>query len=92
MRILFIQLGRIGDMILSTPVFRAIKEKYPDAEINVIAGRHNYSVISNNPRINKIIIHKKPPVFVLINIFRIRKHFYDYLKRLYTEFILLSKS
>lgn len=79
MRILFVQLGRIGDMILSTPVFRSIKEKFPEAEIDVIAGRHNYSVLSNNPRINKIIIHKKPPFLVLVNIFRIRKHFYDYL-------------
>jgi ADP-heptose:LPS heptosyltransferase len=79
MKILIVQLGRIGDMILATPVFHAIKAKYPFAEIDVIAGRHNHSIIENNPYINDIIIHKKPPINILINIFRIRKKTYDYL-------------
>ena len=30
MRIAVVQLGRIGDMILQTPIFKIIKEKYPE--------------------------------------------------------------
>ncbi len=79
MKILIIQLGKIGDMILATPMLRAIKDKYPDAKIDIVAGRHNYSVIKNNPLIDNIIIHKKPPLYLLIDIFRLRRKTYDYL-------------
>jgi len=79
MKILIVQLGRIGDMILATPLFKAIAKKYPDAEIDVIAGRHNYNIIKNNPYINDIIVHRKPPLYILLNIFRIRRKTYNYL-------------
>lgn len=59
MRIAFIQLGRVGDMILCTPAFSAIKSKFPDAELYVIAGAGNYSVLDNNPYIDKVIPYRK---------------------------------
>lgn len=62
MKIQIVQLGRIGDMILATPLFYAIKNKYPQAKIDIITGTKNYKVISDNPRINKIkILDKRPP-------------------------------
>jgi heptosyltransferase-4 len=79
MKIMIVQLGRIGDMILATPMIKAIAEKYPEAEIDVIAGRHNYTIIENNPFINEIIVHRKQPLYVIINLFRIRKKTYNYL-------------
>ncbi len=59
MKIAFIQLGRVGDMILCTPAFSAIKSKYPYAELCVIAGAGNYSVLKNNPYIDKVIPYRK---------------------------------
>lgn len=61
MKIQIVQLGRIGDMILATPLFSAIKNKYPDALIDIITGTKNYKVISENPHINKIKILDKTP-------------------------------
>ncbi|MGA2296363.1 MAG: lipopolysaccharide heptosyltransferase family protein, partial [FCB group bacterium] len=78
MKILIVQLGRIGDMILATPMFRAVREKYPDAEIHVLAGKHNFFVINNNPRIDKIYIHKKNPFNIIKNILALKKEKYDY--------------
>lgn len=78
MKILFIQLGRIGDMLLLTPLFRAVKEKYPDALIDIIASRRNYNIIINNPNLNDIIIYEKSPVKFLNTIRKVRKNFYDY--------------
>jgi ADP-heptose:LPS heptosyltransferase len=79
MKIMIVQLGRIGDMILATPMIKAIAEKYPEAEIDIIAGRHNYTIIENNPFVNDIIVHRKQPLYVIINLFRIRKKAYSYL-------------
>ena len=78
MRIAVVQLGRIGDMILQTPIFKIIKEKYPDSLIDVISGRHNNIVLKNNPRINEIIVYEKNPVKLLSLIMKLRNIHYDY--------------
>lgn len=56
-RILIIpQLTRIGDLVLTTPTFRAIKEKYPDAYLGVALSKKTVGIIKNNPYIDKIFI------------------------------------
>ncbi|MBI1974283.1 MAG: glycosyltransferase family 9 protein [Candidatus Zambryskibacteria bacterium] len=59
------QFKRIGDIVCSTPVFRAIKEKYPESRITVIVSSMAAGVLKNNPRVDEIIIvedywHKFP--------------------------------
>lgn len=72
------QLGKIGDMILLTAVFKAIKEKYPDASVSVLAGRRNHFILKNNPNIDKIYIYEKTPVKIIKLICRLRQQKYDY--------------
>jgi ADP-heptose:LPS heptosyltransferase len=79
MNFAIVQLGRFGDMILATTMFRAIKEKYPCSKLHVIAGRHNYSIIENNPRIDSILIYEKSPLKLLKFIISLRKLKLDYL-------------
>lgn len=79
MKILVILLGRIGDMILLTPVFSSIKAKYPQAEIHVLAGRHNYKVIESNPNVDKIILFQKSPIKLINLIISLVRIKYDYL-------------
>src|SRR3989338_6836288 len=56
-RILIIpQLTRIGDLVLTTPTFCAIKEKYPDAYLGVALSKKTVGIIKNNPYIDKIFI------------------------------------
>ncbi len=56
-RILFIRIDRIGDLVLSTPAFKAIKEKYPEAELTVLASAANHSLLAGNPHVSRVIIH-----------------------------------
>ena len=59
-RILVIpQLTRIGDLICSTPVFRAIKLFYPDSYLAVLVSNKVHGIIKNNPRINEAIIYEE---------------------------------
>ena len=37
LKILVYQVGNIGDLIVSTPVYRALREKYPEAEITLLS-------------------------------------------------------
>ena len=48
------QLTRIGDLVCATPVFRAIKEKYPRAYLGVAISKKSAGIIKNNPRTDEI--------------------------------------
>lgn len=79
MKIILVQLGTIGDMILLTPIFKMLKYNLPQAELYAIASRHNYQIIKNNPHIKKFFVYKKsfPEIF---NFFlELRKYNFDYL-------------
>lgn len=47
-RIAVAQMGRLGDMVCTTPVFRALKERYPGSEILVVGVPGNAELIKNH--------------------------------------------
>ncbi len=55
MKILVINTKFIGDLILSTPGFAALREKYPNAEIVLMTRKGFEATLRNNPNINRII-------------------------------------
>lgn len=54
--ILVIKMSAIGDVILSVPSLRAIREKYPDADIKVLVGLESREVLDGCPYINDKIV------------------------------------
>ncbi len=54
-RILLIQLRAIGDVLLTTPAVRAVKQRFPDAEIDFVANTIPAESLHNNPNIHEII-------------------------------------
>ncbi len=48
--------NKIGDMIISTILFREIKKKYPHIKIFVLCGKSNKIILQNNPYIDKIFV------------------------------------
>ena len=77
-KFLIMQLGRFGDLILFTPIFRMIKEKFPGIELHLLAGRKNYEVVIGNPFIDKIIKFDKSPTKLLSTLYQIRRNKYKY--------------
>lgn len=53
-KILVIRLSSIGDIVLTTPVVRALNEQIPSAEIHFLVKNNFASVVENNPHIDKI--------------------------------------
>jgi ADP-heptose:LPS heptosyltransferase len=49
------QLTRIGDVICTTPVFRAIKKAYPNSHIAVFVSVMTSSLMAHNPYVDEII-------------------------------------
>ncbi|OGQ34293.1 MAG: hypothetical protein A3A85_03925 [Deltaproteobacteria bacterium RIFCSPLOWO2_01_FULL_42_9] len=54
-KILVIQAAKIGDLICSTPVFRVVKKRYPDAHLTAIVNPAVRGLLEYNPYINEII-------------------------------------
>ena len=54
--ILVVKLSSIGDVIMTTPILKHIKNKYPNAKISFLVETESYKVIENNPYIDEIII------------------------------------
>jgi len=55
-RVLIIRSDAIGDMILTTPLFRALKSRHPELRLWVAASDRNAQVIDADPDIEKIIV------------------------------------
>ncbi len=53
--ILVIQTAFLGDLILTTPLFREVKKKFPDSRLTVIVNKGTESVLEANPHIDEII-------------------------------------
>jgi len=62
-RILVITLSNAGDIILTTPVIKALKEEFPGARIDVMVGPAGREIFERDPAVFKLIIYdKKLPI------------------------------
>jgi ADP-heptose:LPS heptosyltransferase len=55
-KILIIRFSSIGDIVLTTPVIRCLKEQLPDAEIHFLTKKRFEPVVSANPGLAKIFV------------------------------------
>jgi ADP-heptose:LPS heptosyltransferase len=55
-RVLFLRHDRIGDMILSTGILRAIAESHPTIQLDVLASRANAPVLRNESYVREVIV------------------------------------
>ena len=77
-KVLMLRYDRIGDMVITTPVFRELKKSYPNIEINVLASHTNYIILKNNPYIDNIYLNNKNNIFLdLPVLFKLRKKNFD---------------
>jgi len=59
-KVLVVRLDAIGDMLLSEPAIAAIKSSFPNARVDVIAGKRSSDILSNNPNVDKLITFNAP--------------------------------
>ncbi len=55
-RIGIMQLSKLGDMVCTTPVFRALKQKYPDSKVVVIGNSINQALLKGHPHVDEYVV------------------------------------
>ncbi len=76
-KVLFLRPEKIGDMVISFPVFDGLKRHYPHIEISIVCSPRNYAIIGNDPRFSHIYLYKKRPLKDVSEILRIRRERFD---------------
>ncbi|HNX00288.1 MAG TPA: lipopolysaccharide heptosyltransferase II [Candidatus Cloacimonadota bacterium] len=79
-KILIVQTAFIGDVILITPLIKAVSELFPKAMIDVMVIKETRTILLNNPHIRKIQVFdkRKNKTFAFLNMIdQLRKEHYD---------------
>ena len=58
-RILVTRTDRLGDLVLSTPVFEALRQRYLDAYLACLTFLENRAVVEGNPFLDEVILYDK---------------------------------
>ena len=53
--VLVIRPDRLGDVVLSTPVYASIKKSFPHLQVSVLVSHSNAPILTNNPNVDEII-------------------------------------
>jgi lipopolysaccharide heptosyltransferase II len=58
--ILVLRNNDLGDMLIITPLFAALRRRFPEARIAAATGRWNLPVLAGNPHISEVLIVNAP--------------------------------
>ena len=56
LKFLIVRFSSIGDIVLTTPVIRCLRKKYPDAAIHYLTKKKFASILESNPYLDKVIV------------------------------------
>lgn len=59
-RILIVALRRLGDVLLTTPLIRSLRQAWPDAQIDVLVFADTAAILDGNPDLNRMIAMPQP--------------------------------
>lgn len=59
MTVLLIRLRLIGDVVLTTPVIRALRRKFPEARLTYLVERDAAPVVQHNPHLDEVLVAER---------------------------------
>lgn len=59
-RILVVALRRLGDVLLTTPLIRSIRQAWPDAQIDALVFADTTAILDGNPDLNNVVAMPQP--------------------------------
>ena len=74
MKILIIRFSSIGDILLTTPFIRQVRNKFPEAQIDYVIKSKFSELIKHNPNLNNIFEFGEPPALPLKSLIKNINH------------------
>ncbi|RMH68813.1 MAG: lipopolysaccharide heptosyltransferase family protein [Gemmatimonadetes bacterium] len=75
--LLLLRPARIGDLLVSTPVIRAIWSHYPHFTLDMLLGEKNAQLLSADTHLRQIFVYRKNPFRIWQLIVTLRRQRYD---------------
>jgi heptosyltransferase III len=90
-----IQRDNIGDLVLTTPLFRAMRQELPSARIDAVVNSYNAAVLDRNPDLDTVFVyakakHRSGPHELPRIYFNLLRVFWELRRRRYDLAILVS--
>ena len=60
MKILLIRLRLIGDVVFTTPIFRALRRRFPGVHLSYVVEPHAAPIVACNPNLDEVIVATRP--------------------------------
>ncbi|HEV3010826.1 MAG TPA: glycosyltransferase family 9 protein [Burkholderiales bacterium] len=57
--ILVVRRDNIGDLVCTTPLFAALRRRFPDAWLGALVNSYNAAVLERNPDLDRVIVYTK---------------------------------
>jgi len=76
-KVLFLRPEKIGDMVISLPVFDGLKQRFPHIRISILGSPKNEALIRHDPRFDRIFMYRKNLWHDIAELLRIRKEQFD---------------
>jgi len=93
-RILVIRRDNIGDLVCTTPVFRALRARYPQALLCALVNSYNLAVLENNSDIDHVFAYMKakhrPQGKSILSVYFERLRLIARLRRLRFDYVILA--
>lgn len=93
-RLLIVRRDNIGDLVCTTPLIRALRERYPTGWIGVLANSYNAPILDGNPDVDEVFVYTKAkhraPGESLLGIFRHRLSMMAKLRAMRLDEVILA--
>lgn len=64
-RVLVMQNAKMGDMVCVTPIFHALKQKYPEIKVIVLGSKINKELVAGNTDVDEYVVYERNPKYLL---------------------------
>ena len=95
-KILVIRRDNIGDLVCTTPIFRALRQQFPKAYICALVNSYNVAVVARNPDIDDVYVYTKakhrPKGKTLLGVYWDRLRLILHLRRQHFDYTVLANS
>src|SRR5476649_2899399 len=58
-RLAVFKMRNIGDVLVITPVLRALRETFPEARITVVVNSGTEAMLAHNPHIDEVLVYRR---------------------------------